>query len=36
VTMWKKDKKTSEAESFRHMEIKISYIPEGGNVGWNM
>jgi hypothetical protein len=28
--------KSSEAESFRHMKIKISYTPEDGHVGRNM
>jgi hypothetical protein len=32
----KKGKKSSEAESFRHMKIKISYILEDGHVGRNM
>jgi hypothetical protein len=32
----KKGKKTSEADSFRHMEIKIYYTPEDGHVGRNM
>jgi hypothetical protein len=31
-----KGKKTREAESFRHMKIKISYTPEDGHVGRNM
>jgi hypothetical protein len=32
----KKKAKTSEAYSFRHMKIKISYTPEDGHVGRNM
>jgi hypothetical protein len=32
----KKGKKTSEADSFRHMEIKIYYTLEDGHVGRNM
>jgi hypothetical protein len=37
-TTWEKKsrKKSSEAESFRHMKIKISYTPEDGHVGRNM
>jgi hypothetical protein len=33
---WKKGKKSSEAKSFRHMKIKISYTFEDGHVGRNM
>jgi hypothetical protein len=29
---WEKKKKSSEAESFRHMKIKISYTLEDGHV----
>jgi hypothetical protein len=29
----KRQKKNSEAESFRHMKIKLSYMPEDGHVG---
>jgi hypothetical protein len=32
----KKGQKTSEADSFRHMKIKISYTPADGHVGRNM
>jgi hypothetical protein len=32
----KKGKKNSEADSFRHMEIKIYYTLEDGHVGRNM
>jgi ribosomal protein S27AE len=32
----KGEKKTSEADSFRHMEIKIYYTLEDGHVGRNM
>jgi hypothetical protein len=32
----KRQKKSSEAESFKHMKIKISYTPEDGHVGRNM
>jgi hypothetical protein len=32
----KKGKKSSEAESFKHTKIKISYTPEDGYVGGNM
>jgi hypothetical protein len=32
----RKKVKTSEADSFRHMEIKIYYTPEDGHVGRNM
>jgi hypothetical protein len=32
----KKGEKSSEAESFRHMKIKISYTLEDGHVGRNM
>jgi hypothetical protein len=32
----KQKKKSSEAESLRHMKIKISYTPEDGHVGRNM
>jgi hypothetical protein len=28
--------KKSEAESFRHMKIRISYTPEDGHIGRNM
>jgi hypothetical protein len=36
VTTWKKAEKSSEAESFRHMETKTLYRPEDGHVGRNM
>jgi hypothetical protein len=37
ATTWgKKAEKSSEADSFRHMKIKISYTPEDGHVGRNM
>jgi hypothetical protein len=32
----KKRQKSSEAESFRNMKIKISYTLEDGHVGGNM
>jgi hypothetical protein len=32
----KKRQITSEADSFRHMKIKISYTSEDGHVGRNM
>jgi hypothetical protein len=31
-----KKAKTSEADSFRNMKIKISYTPEDGHIGRNM
>jgi hypothetical protein len=31
-----KEQKPSEADSFRHMKIKISYTLEDGHVGRNM
>jgi hypothetical protein len=36
LTMGKKGKISSEAESFMHMKIKISYTREDGHVGRNM
>jgi hypothetical protein len=36
VTTCKKKQKTSEADSFRNMKVKISYTPEDGHVGRNM
>jgi hypothetical protein len=32
----KKGKKSSEADSFRNLKVKISYTPEDGHVGRNM
>jgi hypothetical protein len=32
----KKNAKTSEADSFRNMKIKISYTPDDGRIGRNM
>jgi hypothetical protein len=36
VQKQKKGQKTSEADSFRHMKIKIYYTPEDGHVGRNI
>jgi hypothetical protein len=36
VTTWKRRQKSSKAESFRHMKIKIPYTLEDGHVGRNM
>jgi hypothetical protein len=38
IRVWPREKrqKSSEAESFRHMKIKISYTLEDGHVGRNM
>jgi hypothetical protein len=36
VKKGKKRAKSREAESFRHMNIKISYTHEDGHVGRNM
>jgi hypothetical protein len=36
TTCKKKQQKTSEADSFRNMKVKISYTLEDGHVGRNM